>query len=277
MSPTALNELPFIVVIELIMILIGGYLAWQHGLSSAGRQRAEQRASEMPAWNVSLLNFFLFLWFIFCGGLLAQSIISLVLKSISVSETASLIIAGGSFHGGMLLGVVMFKFIFDRPDQSFRVGLSTGGKIAAGVATFLIVLPILTIVGLVWQNLLHALGIPIEAQDLIGIFANTKSPLLFSLMVLLATVVAPITEELIFRAGFFRYARTRFSRWIALLVPALLFGALHANLASFVPLAALGVIFSLAYERTGSIAVPMIAHGLFNLNTILLILAGVGV
>jgi membrane protease YdiL (CAAX protease family) len=36
------------------------------------------------------------------------------------------------------------------------------------------------------------------------------------------------------------------------------------------------VIFSLAYERTGRIAVPIIAHGLFNLNTIILILAGVG-
>ena len=58
-------------------------------------------------------------------------------------------------------------------------------------------------------------------------------------------------------------------------MPALLFGALHANLSSFVPLVALGLIFSLAYERTGRIGTTIVAHGLFNLNTIVLILCGV--
>ena len=108
-----------------------------------------------------------------------------------------------------------------------------------------------------------------------GLFAGAKSPLLLGSLVALASIVAPITEELIFRAGLFRYARTRLPRWAALLLPAVLFGALHGNLASFPQLVALGVIFSLAYERTGNIAVPMLAHALFNLNTIALILSGI--
>ena len=36
----------------------------------------------------------------------------------------------------------------------------------------------------------------------------------------------------------------------------------------------LGVVFSIAYERTGHIATTMIAHSLFNLNTIMLVLVG---
>jgi hypothetical protein len=64
-------------------------------------------------------------------------------------------------------------------------------------------------------------------------------------------------------------------RWAILLIPALLFAALHANLASFPQLCVLGIGFSLAYERSGNIAVPMLAHALFNLNTIALLLAGV--
>ena len=95
------------------------------------------------------------------------------------------------------------------------------------------------------------------------------------MMTLLAITVAPVTEEMIFRGGIFRYMRTRTPRWVALLVPALLFGALHANLASFVPLVVLGIILALAYERTGSITVPIFAHGLFNLHTIALIMSGV--
>jgi membrane protease YdiL (CAAX protease family) len=60
-------------------------------------------------------------------------------------------------------------------------------------------------------------------------------------------------------------------------VPAVLFGAVHGNLASFAPLAVLGLVFSLAYERTGDIRVSMVAHGLFNLCTALLIFSGADV
>ena len=126
-----------------------------------------------------------------------------------------------------------------------------------------------------WQFLLQLCGIPAEKQDLIAMFADAKSPGLLAFMILLAIVIAPITEELLFRAGIFRYVRTRLPRWAALLIPSVLFGALHANLASFAPLVALGVVFSLAYARTGRIATTIVAHGLFNLNTIVLIFSGV--
>jgi hypothetical protein len=148
--------------------------------------------------------------------------------------------------------------------------------VPAGLVTFALALPIITATSLVWQWLLSVAGLPADPQDLIALFAGTKSPLLLTLMILIATVVAPVTEELVFRAGLFRYARTRMPRWLALTLPACLFASLHANLASFAPLAVLGIIFSLAYERTGRIAVPIIAHGLFNLNTIVLILSGIG-
>jgi membrane protease YdiL (CAAX protease family) len=61
-----------------------------------------------------------------------------------------------------------------------------------------------------------------------------------------------------------------------------LFASLHVNwrtwegLTSFVPLVLLAIMFSLAYERTGNIGTPIVAHALFNLNTIVLIFSGVG-
>jgi len=145
----------------------------------------------------------------------------------------------------------------------------------AGLITFAIALPLLVTVGILWTLFLNRVGLPAERQELIGLFAEAKSPFLLGSLVVLASIVAPITEELVFRAGLFRYARTRLPRWAALLLPAVVFGALHGNLASFAQLVTLGVLFSLAYERTGNIAVPMVAHALFNLNTIALILSGV--
>ena len=127
-------------------------------------------------------------------------------------------------------------------------------------------------VGLLWQLRLTACGLPIERQDMIGRLAHAGSPALLIAMIVLATVTAPVTEELVFRAGFFRFFRTRLPRWAALLAPACLFAALHQNLATFAPLVALGIIFSLAYERTGRIGTAMVAHGLFNAHTVALIL-----
>jgi membrane protease YdiL (CAAX protease family) len=48
------------------------------------------------------------------------------------------------------------------------------------------------------------------------------------------------------------------------------------GLITLAPLTAFGLVFSLAYERTGCIAVVMIAHGLFNLHTVICILLGLG-
>lgn len=262
-----------VLAIEILIVLIGCVFVWRQVLCEQARKLAAERARLMPAWVITVPDFFLFLFCVIAGGVLAQSAASFVVKPQEVSTALSIVVHGGAFHAGMLAGVWLFKRILKREARDQR---TTGNRWAQGVTTFLIALPLLAATGLFWQTLMNALGVELHEQDLVGIFAATKSPLLLGSMIVLAIVIAPVTEELIFRAGIFRYLRTRFPRWAALLVPALLFAALHGNLASFAPLTVLGIIFSLAYERTGSIAVPMIAHGLFNLNTIVLILAGLG-
>jgi len=100
---------------------------------------------------------------------------------------------------------------------------------------------------------------------------------------LLAIVVAPFTEEMIFRAGLFRFFRGRMPHWLAVVASSVLFGACHLiqspieNLPEFLPLVVLGCILSVAYERTGRIGTTIVAHALFNLNTIVILLAGLNV
>ena len=259
---------------ELSLLLSGAWLLWRLILSPVAR--ADRATSLLAPWEVSLTDFLLFLWCVIIGGLICQIGLTQLFKTANLSATQRLIFVGGGFQFGMLAGIAFFRLILQRrvltPDASVTLHPAF-----SGVATFLISLPALLVVSALWQQLLEVCGIPAEKQDLIAMFAQAKSPGLLSFMIFLAIVIAPITEELLFRGGVFRYVRTRLPRWAALLIPACLFGALHGNLASFAPLVALGVIFSLAYERTGRIATTMIAHGLFNLNTIVLILAGVTV
>jgi membrane protease YdiL (CAAX protease family) len=101
-------------------------------------------------------------------------------------------------------------------------------------------------------------------------------------MVILAVLIAPLTEEVVFRGGVFRYLRNRWPRWAALLLPSIFFAALHVNwstlegLSSALPLVVLAIFFSLAYERTGQLGTAVVAHACFNLNTLLVLFAGLG-
>lgn len=264
-----------ILTVEILFIVTGCILLWRHVFSPAGQLATKERAAVMPAWQISVSDFLLFLFCVIAGGVIVQTAVGMIVHPHEVEMALSIVVHGGAFHAGMLAGVVLFRGVLKREPRG--AGSATGNRLLNGFATLLMALPLLAATGIIWQTIMNAFGVELQEQDLIGIFAETKSPVLLSCMIFLAIVAAPVTEELIFRAGIFRYARTRFPRWAALLVPALLFAALHGNLASFAPLTVLGIIFSVAYERTGSIAVPMIAHGLFNLNTIVLILAGIGV
>lgn len=160
------------------------------------------------------------------------------------------------------------------PPRPARQTLSWTEATGYAVGTLLVALPVLILISLAWMELLRACGLPDEPQDLIALFTQTKSPFVIAGMLLVACVLAPIYEELMFRAGLYRFVRQKLGRTPALLISGACFGAMHANWAGFLPLAVLGMLLALVYEATGSIRVAIIAHGLFNLNTIILLLSG---
>ena len=260
------------VSLEAALVLLGLVLVWRFALSPAARAR--RQPSVLAPWDAPLIDFFLFLWFIICGGLLAQFAAATAFKFLVLDDGEKTIFGSAAFDLGMLAGIDIFLRRFS-PRAPAPLPVAPPNVFLSGVATFLMAMPVVFAVGATWQFLLQACGLPAEPQDLITRFAHEKSPVFLTVMIAVAAIIAPVTEELIFRAGFFRYARTRLPRWAALAAPACLFAALHQNLASFAQLVALGVIFSLAYERTGRIGTSIVAHGLFNLHTIVLILMGV--
>jgi len=80
---------------------------------------------------------------------------------------------------------------------------------------------------------------------------------------------------LVFRFFLYGVLKRYFGIIAGLLINALLFAAVHQHLPSFAPLFILGCCFTLAYEWSGSILVPMAMHALFNsANLVLLALPG---
>jgi len=132
------------------------------------------------------------------------------------------------------------------------------GWAAAGIVTFYVLAAIYT--ALVPTDVKQGV-----TKDL-GADQGTLGLIVAGLMVM---VVAPVGEELFFRGFFYRALRSRFSMIGAAVLDGLLFGIIHYNfdgadaLLLLPPLALLGFIFCVVYEKTGSIF-PSIGMHAFN-------------
>lgn len=80
-------------------------------------------------------------------------------------------------------------------------------------------------------------------------------------------ILAPVAEEFVFRGGILRTLLTRMgdrSHWIAIALSALIFGAVHMNLAQGVHGFVMGLLLGWLYYRTGSMAPGIIVHWINN-------------
>lgn len=231
------------------------------------------------AWNAPLTDTLMLGWGVLLGAFLGQLAGLTLLRALPpdfrASEATQVLAIGTWFHGGCIGAWVAVHAFVRRKGRPFSPVNETPVRflntVRGGFVTFLSVLPVVLAVGLLWGMALRGLGLPVEQQDLVGVFSRTDSKAALAGLLTLAIVVAPLSEELLFRAGVFRILKGRIGRWPAIVASSTLFALLHASWAGFAPLFCLGAVFCIAYERSRNIAVPMIAHGIFNLNSIVLI------
>jgi membrane protease YdiL (CAAX protease family) len=272
-----------IAVCEYVLILAGaGFIGWLF-LHPAGRA-ARARPAMLPPWEISASDFLFLAWLFVALGFFAWLLLRLTLGPLlhrqPQADTLELVVLGSTFHVGAIATWFLARWYMRRRRAPENLAESVRGhfsltQIGSGaLLTFLASIPLLTLADLGWEPLLKLAGLPTEHQEIVDRFLQTKSPPLLALMIVFALVVAPVAEELVLRAGLFRFLRTRTPRWVAFVSSASLFALLHANWASSLPLFLLGLVFAIAYERTGSLAVPILAHALFNLNSLLLVLGG---
>jgi len=82
--------------------------------------------------------------------------------------------------------------------------------------------------------------------------------------VFLLVIVAPLTEEVMFRGLILRAFLRRFRVGAAFLLSSMLFGLVHLNPWQFFSAFALGLMFAWWYARTGSLVPSMLGHALAN-------------
>ncbi len=117
-------------------------------------------------------------------------------------------------------------------------------------------------------------GLKGERQEIVQFFESATKDANASRMlvtIFLATIVAPFSEEFIFR-GFLYGVTKRYTGIIGGMVfTSVIFSAIHLNLPSFPALLVLAACLNIAYEYTGSLVVPMVMHALFNFMQLVMI------
>ncbi|MDP0501010.1 MAG: CPBP family intramembrane metalloprotease [Verrucomicrobiota bacterium JB022] len=154
--------------------------------------------------------------------------------------------------------------------QPLPRNLMIGGLALLGV------FPILFGINIVWGFLLQVLnelglGFDIEAQPAVSLLQNMESPGLLALMLFAVVVMAPVSEELVFRAGVYRLCKNKLPVSASVIVSSLLFAAVHFHWQSMPGLFLVGACLALIYEYTGDVRANMAFHAAFNLNSVIMI------
>ena len=178
----------------------------------------------------------------------------------------------------ILFAVLIVGVVFWRIKAGTWLGMAWPGKSGVEWAKFLVSVPVC--IGATWMffSLLYFTGYiewvqSIEGgdgqQEVVKAFQEIEDPLTLVMLVVMAAIVAPVTEEIIFRGYLYPVLKSRTGRTAAIIVSALVFAAVHHNAIALAPLAFLAILLAISFEFTGSIWLPMAIHAAFNTFTVI--------
>lgn len=103
-----------------------------------------------------------------------------------------------------------------------------------------------------------------SAQDTVEAFRMSGSPAFRLMLGFTAVIIAPLTEELLFRGFLYGVIKRSTDRWFAAVFTAVIFAIVHFHVGSVPQLFMLGLGLAIAYERSGCLLVPIFMHAMFN-------------
>ena len=87
----------------------------------------------------------------------------------------------------------------------------------------------------------------------------------YILIFLLAVILGPICEEIIFRGYLFKILKIRLNNFYAIILNSIIFGIIHFELSAIIPAVILGISLSLIRLKTNNLIPSTIIHSLHNL------------
>jgi membrane protease YdiL (CAAX protease family) len=191
-------------------------------------------------------------------------------------QTLNFLIGALGFQGATL--VLTERFLREhRTGLATAFGLGNAGlgrgfrqACAAGMGIACVAL----VLGWISSRIMSFFGQEPEAQTAVQMLQSTDSIARQFLYGVVAVALAPVAEEVLFRGILYPTVKQLGHPRLALWLTALLFGAIHMNLMAMMPLTVVAVLFTLLYEQTNDLLVPILAHSVFNSVNFALLIAG---
>ena len=195
-------------------------------------------------------------WFLFLGR---QALLAAGGRTLDFND----VLTGAFLYAAivlLLVGILFYRNL--QPSRIFGFG-STGFGRALGPALLGLAAayPLLMLVqAMVYGGTDGSTG----PQEVVEFLRHADSPRDRIAVMVMAVVVAPVAEEIIFRGFLYPVAKRYLGSLVAVAGTSLLFAVLHGHLPSVPALCTLAVCLTLCYERSGTLLVPMIMHAVFN-------------
>jgi membrane protease YdiL (CAAX protease family) len=213
-------------------------------------------------WRMVMANFAtLFL------GMLAAGILTRLLGGWSRSdlEMVHFALVAASFQGAtFVLATLLCRSQYVTWNAAF--GISNQPLRALSIASVVAVGTLIgaMILGAVASAVMLQLGMKPEAQQAVQMLQATESIWRRAIYGVVAILVAPAAEEILFRGLVYPTIKQMGFPRLALWGTSLIFAATHVNAMALVPLTFVALMFTLLYEKTNNLLAPILAPSMFN-------------
>lgn len=176
---------------------------------------------------------------------------------------------------GLILAVTLqiacMWLYLSKDNRAKQLGLTDFGKLSIARTFAIAVIAILLATGFNHVYATYIIpGTPMQ-DDMAKLLASIpRTPLNIALGFIAIAVAAPLTEELLFRGLLQKSFTHKMPVWLAILLSAFLFSAVHMQPYAMPALMSLGVAFGYIYHKTGSLRMTILLHMINNALALIL-------
>lgn len=219
-----------------------------------------------PQWRWT--DLFLIALVVLAIMLIGLQIISLFEQPQEIEElNLELVLATLTVQVSAFLVAIVGVGIFRRVDwRALGYGRPDGRWMTIALVLGFFCIPLMAIVNTIVQALL---GINEPNPQFDFVVPDGFSWVGMVSMLLLAGMLGPLTEEMLFRGVLFHWLRNRWAFLPAALASSLIFGIVHVEIPIITATFVLGLICAWIYERSGSIWTAVVVHAVNNIAGVL--------
>ena len=180
----------------------------------------------------------------------------------------------------LALFLVIIYFLREVHKSNFSafgfVKKNTARNILYGAAGYVVIVPVILVMGIVIYAVLNVLKMKPPPQPIVQLFLAEKNVALVFISGVVAAIFGPVIEEIFFRGVMYNAVKKKIGIFWGVLITSVLFSFLHTHamsyfLVGFIPITILGAMLAYLYEKTGSLIPSITMHILNNIGSVFMV------